>query len=119
VEAKRLAGRPVLAEASLKENNKTIAKYRKKVSETAAATPDLRVTKKMASLFLKRDVVPLREIPVLIDTSLDDKKGMANIIDSMNFLVECGLIEENMNEGRWIAERRNKLRETGRNRRLE
>jgi hypothetical protein len=112
-EAKRLTERLAMAEVSLKENNETIAKYRRRLSEAMAATPDLRVTKKIANLFLKHEAVPLKEIPRLVGISLDDKKGMANIVDSMNFLVECGFVEENMNEGRWVAERKYKRHHTG------
>jgi hypothetical protein len=112
-EAKRLSERLVQAEAFVNEDKETIAKYREKLSAAMPATLDPRFTKKIASLFLKREVVPLNEIPGLIGIRLDDKKGMARIVDSMNFLVACDFIEENMNEGRWIAERGSKYRSSG------
>jgi hypothetical protein len=99
------------AEVLAKESTETIAKYRKQLSEVRAA-PDLRITKKIKDLFLDRKVVILNEIPRSIGISLDDKKGMANIVDSMNFLIECELIDENVSEGRWVAERHPESRET-------
>ena len=100
------------AEAFEKEDRETIAKYRQKLS-AMPATLDPRFTKKVASLFLKRDVVPLNAIPGLIGIGLDDKQGMAKIVDSMNFLVACDFIQENMNEGRWVAERGHRRHYTG------
>jgi len=111
-EAERLTERLEQAEALVNEDRETIAKYRQKLS-AMPATLDPRFTRKIASLFLKREVVPLIAIPGLIGIKLDDKQGMAKIVDSMNFLVACDFIEENMNEGRWIAERGHKYRSAG------
>jgi len=111
-EVESLSERLAQAEAFEKEDRETIAKYRQKLS-AMPATLDPRFTRKVASLFLKRDVVPLKAIPGLIGIKLDDKQGMAKIVDSMNFLVACDFIQENMNEGRWIAERGHKYRGAG------
>ena len=118
-EVKRLTERLTQAENHVKENDETIAKYRKKLSKAECSNLDLRVTKKIKNLFLSRNVVLLNDIPGLIGISLNDTKGMADIVDSMNFLVECGFIEENMTEGRWIAERRHKHNSTGKARKRE
>ena len=108
IEIKRLTERLTQAEGLVKDSNETLAKYRTKLSEAERSHLDLRVMKKIKSLFLSRNVVLLYDIPGLIGVSLNDTKGMADIVDSMNFLVECEFIEENMTEGRWIAERRRK-----------
>ena len=111
-EVESLSERLAQAEAFEKEDRETIAKYRQKLS-AMPATLDPRFTRKIASLFLKRDVVPLNAIPGLIGIGLDDKQGMAKIVDSMNFLVACDFIQENMNEGRWVAERGHRRHYTG------
>jgi len=118
-ELRRLTERLTQAENLVKENDETIAKYRKKLSEAECSNLNLRVLKKIKNLFLSRNVVLLNDIPGLIGISLNDAKGMADIVDSMNFLVECEFIEENMTEGRWIAERRHKHNSTGKARKRE
>jgi len=113
LEVKFLTERLTQAENLVKDSNETLAKYRTKLSEAERSHLDQRVMRKIKNLFLSRNVVLLNDIPGLIGISLNDTKGMADIVDSMNFLVECEFIKENMTEGRWIAERRRKLNSAG------
>jgi len=113
IELRRVTERLTQTENLLKENDETIAKYRKKLSDAECSNLNLRILKKIKNLFLSRNVILLNDIPGLIGISLNDTKGMADIVDSMNFLVECEFIKENMTEGRWIAERSHERNSAG------
>ena len=115
IEVMKLTERLTQAEALLKQDSETIAKYRERVSAIPSKI-DAAFTRKLAGLFLEREVIPLNDIPGLLGIKFSDANGMAKISDSMVFLTACGLIDQNLAEGRWKAERGHKYRGTSRSR---
>jgi hypothetical protein len=112
-EVKSLKERLELAESSLKQADVTVATYRAKISTALPASFDKAIMRKIASLFLERQVVRLDELPISIGVKPDDAKGMAKIRDCLKFLTASDLIEENMSEGRWKAGTGSRYEATG------